>query len=131
MKEVLEFLKNSGVFYIATVDGDKPRVRPFGALCDFEDKIYLITSNQKDVYKQIATNPNIEISSMTKDGKWIRLSAKAVTDSRKEPKTAILDANPELRGMYDEDDKVMEVFYLSDVTATICSFTDAPVTYNF
>lgn len=130
MKEVLEFLKSSGTFYLATVEGDQPRVRPFGAVCEFENKLYIITNNQKEVYKQIAANPKVEISGMA-GGKWIRLRAKALRDDRREARKAMLDANPGLRGMYNEDDGIMEVLSLQDATASICSFTEAPVVYTF
>ena len=130
MKETLEFLKKAGTFYLATMDGDQPRVRPFGAVCEFEGKLYLVTNNKKDVYKQIMANPKIEISAMA-DGKWIRLSGEAVQDPRREAKKAMLDANPGLRGMYNEDDGIVEVLYLRNATAVFCSFTDAPVTHTF
>ena len=130
MKEVYEFLKNCKVFYVATVDGDKPRVRPFGALNIFEDKLYIQTGKVKDVSKQIEKNPNIEISGMY-DGSWIRLSATAVRDDRREAKAAMLDANPLLKGMYSADDDNTEVLYLKDAKATICSFTDAPKVIEF
>ena len=130
MKETLEFLKKAGTFYLATMDGDQPRVRPFGAVCECEGKLYLVTNNKKDVYKQIMANPKIEISGMA-DGKWIRLSGEAVQDPRREAKKAMLDANPGLRGMYNEDDGIVEVLYLRNATAVFCSFTDAPVTHTF
>lgn len=129
MKQVLEFLKKSGVFYLATADGNQPRVRPFGAVCEFEGKLYIVTNNQKDVYKQILANPKIEISGMA-EGKWIRLTAEALRDDRREARKAMLDANESLRSMYNEDDGKVEVLYLQNATASICSFTDAPVTYT-
>ena len=131
MKEVLEFLKLCRVYYIATVEGDQPRVRPFGAQCGFEGRLYLTTSNQKAVYAQMKTNGKVEISGMSPDGRWIRLTAEAVFDERREAKTAMLEANPELRSLYSEDDGKMEVFYLQNATAVICSFTAEPVTYTF
>ena len=131
MEEVLEFLQKAGVFYLATVDGNQPRVRPFGAYCEYDNKLYIITSNQKDVYAQLTSNPKFEISGMTQDGKWIRLAGEAVRDERREAKTAMLKANPSLGDMYSEDDGKMEVLYFKNATATICSFTEAPVTYNF
>ena len=131
MKEVLEFLKKCGVFYIATAEGDQPRVRPFGALHEFEGKIYLITSNQKPVFAQIAQNPKIEICGMEPGGKWIRIAAKAVRDDRIEARESMLEANPSLKGMYSADDGKMEVLYLADVKAVIASFTEAPVSYEF
>lgn len=131
MKEIIEFLKASGVFYLATIEGDQPRVRPFGAVCEFENKLYLITNNQKAVYAELMANPKLEISSMTSDGRWLRLAAEAVRDERIEAKKAMLDANPDLRSMYNENDSVVEVLYLKNAEATICSFTAEPVKYNF
>ena len=131
MNEVLEFLKLCRVYYIATVEGDQPRVRPFGAQCEFEEKLYLNTSNQKAVYAQMKANSKVEISGMSPDGRWIRLTAQAVFDERREAKTAMLEANPELRSMYSEDDGKMEVFYLQNANAVICSFTAEPVSYSF
>ena len=130
MKETYEFLKSCGVFYIATIDNDKPRVRPFGALNIFEDKLYLQTGKVKEVSKQIQNNNNIEICAF-KDGKWIRVSAKAIRDDRIEAKENMLNNNPELKSMYSASDDNTEVLYLSDATATISSFTDAPIIYNF
>jgi uncharacterized pyridoxamine 5'-phosphate oxidase family protein len=129
MKEVLQFLQDAGVFYIATADGDQPRVRPFGAINEFDGKIYIITSNEKDVYKQMQKNPKVEISAMNKEGKWIRLSCQVVRDDRTEAKKSMLDANPSLRAMYSEEDGKMEVLYFQNASATICSFTEAPVSY--
>jgi uncharacterized pyridoxamine 5'-phosphate oxidase family protein len=131
MKEALEFLKKCGVFYLATMDGDQPRVRPFGAVAEFEGKLYLMTANTKDVYKQIERDPKIEISGMTPDGRWIRLTAKLVRDPRVEARRAMLDANPDLRKMYSEDDGVMEVLYLVGASAAICSFTEEPKLIRF
>ena len=130
MKETMEFLQKAGTFYLATVEGDQPHVRPFGAVCEFEGKLYIVTNNMKDVYKQMEANPKIEISGMA-GGKWIRLKAEAVRDDRFEARKAMLDANPSLRNMYHEDDGKVEVLYLQNATAAICSFTNAPVTYTF
>jgi len=130
MKDTYEFLKECGVFYIATIDGDKPRVRPFGAINIFEDKLYLQTGKVKNVSKQIELNPNVEISGMN-NGKWIRLEGKLVRDDRIEAKTAMLDNNPELKSMYKAEDDNTEVLYFTDATATIYSFTEAPVEYKF
>lgn len=130
MKEVFDFLKNCGVFYIATIDGDKPRVRPFGAINIFEDKLYLQTGKSKDVYKQLEINPNVEISGMY-NGKWIRLEARLVNDERRVAKKSMLDNNPELREMYSEDDPNTLVLYLENVKAKILSFTDDPIELEF
>lgn len=131
MKETLDFLKEVGTFYLATVDGDQPHVRPFGAVNEFDGKIYLITALEKDVFKQIEKNPKVEISGTTQDGRWLRLNATLVRDDNAEAKKSMLDANPNLRAMYSEDDGKSVVLYLKDATSTICSFTAAPVTYNF
>lgn len=130
MKETYEFLKKCGVFYLATIDGDKPRVRPFGALNIFEDKLYLQTGKVKNVSKQIEINSNVEICGFC-EGKWIRVEAKAIRDERIEAKEAMLNNNPELKAMYQANDDNTEVLYLKDATATIYSFTDAPKIINF
>lgn len=130
MKEVYDFLKNCGVFYIATIDNDKPRVRPFGAVNIFEDKLYLQTGKSKNVSKQIEINSNVEISGFL-NGKWIRLEGKLVRDDRREAKASMLNNNPELRSMYSEDDDNTEVLYFENAKATICSFTEPPITIEF
>lgn len=130
MKETWEFLKNSGVFYIATMDGDQPRVRPFGVAEIFEDKLYIQTGKSKDVSKQIQINNKVELSSFN-NGRWIRVTGKLVRDDRIEAKKDILDKNPNLRGMYNENDDNTEVLYFENAKAVIYSFTDAPVEYEF
>ena len=130
MKEVYDFLKECGIFYIATVDGDKPRVRPFGVVNIFEDKLYIQTGKIKNVSKQIEKNPNVEICCF-KDGKWLRLEGKVVRDDRKEPKVSMLDANPELKSMYSADDDNTEVLYFKDAKGTFYTFTDEPVVIEF
>lgn len=130
MEEVLKFLKESGTFYLATAEGDQPRVRPFGAVCGFEGKIYIVTNNQKKVYDQMMKNPKVEISGMV-GGKWIRIEALAVRDDRREARAAMLEDNPGLGRMYSVDDGIVEVLYLKDATATISSFTEAPVVIKF
>ena len=117
MEEVYEFLKKCGSYFIATMDGDQPRVRPFGSLLIFEKKIYFQTGKVKNVSKQIAKNPKIEICAMT-DGKWIRVEAIAVEDDRTEARQAMLDAHPQLKNMYAADDGNCEVLYLKDAAAT-------------
>ncbi len=130
MKEVYEFLKSSGVFYLATIDNDKPRVRPFGAINIYNDKIYLQTGKIKPVSKQIEKNNNVEICAF-KDGKWIRVEAKLIRDESREAKVSMLEANPELKAMYSADDANTEVLYMENVKATISSFTDAPKVIEF
>jgi uncharacterized pyridoxamine 5'-phosphate oxidase family protein len=130
MKEAQEFLKSAGVYYLATIDGDKPRVRPFGTCEIFENKLYIQTGKSKDVYKQIEKNPNVELCAF-KDGKWIRVSGKLVADDRREAKKDMLDKNPELRGMYNEDDDNTIVLYLENAKAVISSFTEDEKVFEF
>ena len=130
MREVYDFLKKCGVFYIATVDNDKPRVRPFGAINIFEDKLYFQTGKSKNVSKQIEINNNIEISGFF-EGKWIRLEGRLIRDDRVEAKKSMLDNNPELRSMYNENDPNTEVLYLENAKASICSFTEQPINIEF
>ncbi len=125
MNKITEFLNKSGTFYLSTVENNMPRVRPFGAVAEYDGKIYICTNNQKNVFKQILVNPNIEISSMVGD-KWIRLEGKLVVDERIEAKGAMLESNPSLRSMYNENDGIFEVLYFTEATAKICSFTSEP-----
>ena len=130
MEEVQKFLKECGVYYIATIDGDKPRVRPFGTAEIFEGHLYIQTGKIKNVSKQIEINPNVEICAF-KDGRWIRISGNLVRDDRVEAKKYMLDQNPELRNMYDENDDNTEVLYFEKATATIYSFTSEPKVIEF
>lgn len=125
MNEVSEFLKDCGVFYIATIDGDKPRVRPFGVVNIFDDKLYVLTGKSKKVSKQIHENPNVEICGF-KNGKWIRVEGKLISDDRRKAKESMLDANPELKNMYSADDDNTEVLYFTEAKATIYSYTEEP-----
>lgn len=130
MEEVYEFLKECGTFYLATIDGDKPHVRPFGALNIFEDKLYLQTGKSKNVSKQMQANPHIEISG-TIGGKWIRVEGEVVRDDRYEAKFDMLEHNPELKSLYSADDDNTEVLYLKNAKATFYSFVDAPREVEF
>jgi uncharacterized pyridoxamine 5'-phosphate oxidase family protein len=131
MKEVCEFLKKTQTYYLATVEGDQPRVRPFGTAEIFEGKLYLQTSRTKPVSKQIAANAKVEISAF--DGAtWIRIAATAVDDPRREAKAHLLETYPSLRDIgYSEDDENTQVLYLKDATATFYSFSGAPRTVIF
>ncbi|MFW2487289.1 pyridoxamine 5-phosphate oxidase [Clostridium chromiireducens] len=128
MNEVLEFLLNNPTFYLATMDGDQPRVRPFGAVMKYEDKLYFTTNNTKPVFEQLTKNPKVEISTTSPKGEWIRLNGKAVVDPRSEVKAAMLEAVPSLKRMYSLDDNIFEVFYLADAIVTFSSFTSGPKT---
>ena len=130
MKEVYEFLKECGTFYIATEEGDQPRVRPFGVVNIFEDKLYIQTGKSKKVSKQMQINPKVEICSF-KDGKWLRLEGKVVRDDRREAKASMLEANPILKNMYSADDDNTEVLYFENAKATFYSFTEEPKEIEF
>lgn len=130
MKEVQEFLKSCGVYYLATIEDNKPRVRPFGTAEIFENHLYIQTGKKKDVYKQIEKNNKVEICAF-KDGKWLRVSGKLIPDDRIEAKKDMLDKNPDLRGMYHEEDDNTIVLYFEDATATFSSFTEEPKTIKF
>ena len=131
MNEVYEFLKIAGVYYLATVEGDQPRVRPFGTIDIFEDKLYIQTGKVKPVAHQMKANPKVELSAMTPDGKWIRIAAEAVLDDNIEAQTHMLDAYPNLKAMYQPGDGNTEVYYLKNAVAQICSFTEPPKTIEF
>ena len=121
MEEVLKFLKECGVYYLATVEDGKPRVRPFGTAEIFENHLYIQTGNKKDVFKQIQKNPNVEICAF-KDGKWLRLRGILKQDDRYEARKDMLDKNPYLRGMYDENDGNTEVLYFESAEAIFSEF---------
>lgn len=125
MKRTYQFLKDVGTFYLATVEGDQPRVRPFGAVCIYNDRLYISTNNQKDCYKQMLKNGKIEISAMLK-GEWIRLTADANPDSDIKAREAMLEATPSIKKMYSASDGLMEVLYLSNAKATFTSFSQKP-----
>lgn len=130
MKEVYEFLKQSGTYYLATTEGNRPRVRPFGTIDLFEGKLYIQTGKVKAVSAQMKANPKVEISAML-DGRWIRVEATAVLDESIEAQKHMLSEYPSLQAMYQPGDGNTEVFALTNVTATISSFTEGPKTIKF
>ena len=130
MEEVQRFIKDAGVYYLATIEDNKPKVRPFGTIEIFEGKLYIQTGKNKKVYKQILDNPNVELCTF-KDGRWIRLSGELVSDDRVEAKKDMLDKNPNLRGMYNEDDDNTIVLYFESAKVVFSSFTEPPVTIEF
>lgn len=130
MQKVYEFLKKCGTYYLATVDGDQPRVRPFGTVDIFEDKLYIQTGKVKDVSKQIQSNPKVEICAF--DGeKWLRVAGTLVRDDRVEAKEHMLDNYPNLKAMYSAEDENTEVLYFENATATFSSFTAEPEVIKF
>ena len=130
MQKVYEFLKNAGTYYLATVEGDQPRVRPFGTANIYKGKLYIQTGKVKPCSKQILANPKVEISAFHQ-GTWIRITGELVEDNRIEAKRAMLDAYPNLRNMYDENDSNTQVFYFKNAVATFSSFTVAPEIVEF
>ena len=131
MQEVYDFLKSAQTYFLATADGDQPRVRAFGTIDLFEDKLYIQTGKVKDVYKQLVANPKFELCAVS-GMDWVRVTGTLVPDERVEPKKHMLDNYPELRGMYDENDDNTIVLYMQDCTATFASLTgSAPRTVEF
>lgn len=130
MKEVFDFLKSARTYYLATAEGDQPRVRPFGTVDIFEGRLYIQTGKSKSVSKQLQANPKAEICAFD-GGKWLRVSGTLVRDDRVEAKAHMLDNYPELKAMYSADDDNTEVLYFKDAAATFSSFTEAPRTVTF
>lgn len=130
MQEVYDFLKDCETYYLATVEGDQPRVRPFGTVDIFEGRLYIQTGKVKAVSKQLEANPKAEICAF-KDGRWLRVSGKLIRDDRYEAKKHMLDNYPMLQRMYSADDDNTEVLYFEDATATFCSFGGEPKTVKF
>ena len=130
MERVVNYLKEAGIYYLATIDGDQARVRPFGTAHIFEDKLYIQTGKVKDVSKQIHANPKVEICAC-KGGDWLRVAGTLVEDPRIEAKKSMLDAYPSLQAMYSAEDENTEVFYLKDAVATFSSFTQEPTVVTF
>lgn len=130
MQEIYDYLKKCQTYYLATMEGNQPRVRPFGTIGLFEGKLYIQTGKSKPVSQQMQVNPKIEICAC--DGEtWLRIEATVVRDERVEAKKHMLDDYPQLRSMYSETDDNTEVLYLKDATATFSSFTAAPRTIKF
>lgn len=131
MNEAMEYLKSCGTFYLATCEDGQAHVRPFGAVCAFEEKLYIVTNNQKKVYQQMKKNGKVEICGMHK-GTWIRVEGEVKEDLRREARVAMMDANTAaLSSMYTVDDNLMTVFAFEHGTATIYSFKDAPKVMEF
>lgn len=130
MEKALEFLKECGTFYLATTEGDQPRVRPFGAVFEYEGKLYIVSNNTKKCFKQMLENPKVEISGMNKKGQWIRLAGEVANDDRREVKELALDTIPSLKNLYSIDDGIFAVLYFTKGTATISSFTAEPETFS-
>ena len=130
METVLQFLKDAETYYLATVEGNQPRVRPFGTVDIFEGKLYIQTGKVKDVSKEMQANPKVEICAFNSE-KWIRVAGEVVRDDRVEAKEHMLDSYPNLKTLYRADDDNTEVLYLKNATATISSFTEEPKVIKF
>ncbi len=130
LEKVLAFLDDAQTYYLATVDGDQPRVRPFGTALLYDGRLYIQTGKVKAVSRQLAANPKAEICAF-KDGCWLRLSGTLVNDDSRAVKAAMLDKMPMLRSMYSEDDDNTQVLYFKDAEATFSSFTQPPETFRF
>ena len=130
IKEIYEFLKAAGTYYLATTEGTQPRVRPFGTIDIFDGRLTIQTGRVKAVSEQMKQNPQIELCAMH-EGRWLRVRAKAVLDPRIEAQKHMLDAYPSLSGMYQPGDGNTEIFALCDGTAEFCSFTEPPRTVKF
>ncbi|OQB13427.1 MAG: Pyridoxamine 5'-phosphate oxidase [Firmicutes bacterium ADurb.Bin193] len=130
MERVYKFLKDAKTYYLATMDGDQPRVRPFGTAHIFDGKLYIQTGKKKAVSKQIMQNNKVEICTML-GGDWIRVSCGLIEDDRREARVSMLEAYPELRTMYDADDGNTQVFYIKNATAIFSSFTKPEETVRF
>ncbi len=126
MNKIVEELKKVKVFYIATLEGDKPKVRPFSSVAEFEGHAYICTGRHKDTYKQLTANPHIELSGMYDGGTWLRVSATIVEDSRVEAEQAVLDDPTGPSQLYKAGDGRFVVFKLTDVKAYKYNFYSAP-----
>lgn len=130
MQEVYEFLKKAGTYFLATNENGQPRVRPFGTVNLYKDRLYIQTGKVKAVSRQLHANPKLEICAMA-GGEWLRIEASAVEDDDREARVSMLEAYPSLQAMYSPDDGNTEVWYLRNVTATIYSFTAEPKVFKF
>ena len=130
IEKVYQFLNQAETYYLATVDGDQPRVRPFGTALLREGKLYIQTGKGKDVTKQIARNPKVELCAF-RDGTWLRLAGELVDDDDHAVKVAMLEKMPSLKALYSAEDDSMQMLYFKNASAVFSSFTEAPETVEF
>ena len=130
IEKVCQFLDEAGTYYLATAEGDQPRVRPFGTALLYRGRLYIQTGKVKNVSKQIAANPKVELCAF-KDGRWLRLAGELVNDDDRAAKAAMLDKMPSLKAMYSADDDNTQVLYFRNAVATFSSFTEAPEVIRF
>ena len=132
IEKVSEFLDKTRTYYLATVDGDQPRERPFGTVLVYDGKLYIQTGKVKPVSKQLAANPKAEICAFDgQTGTWLRVSGELINDDSRDVKVAMLEKYPDLKGMYNPDDDNTQVLFFKDATATFSSFTAAPEEFTF
>ncbi len=129
VEKVIQFLDEAQTYYLATVEGDQPRVRPFGTALLHQGRLYIQTGKVKNVSRQLAANPKAEICAF-KGGQWLRVAGELVTDESREVKVAMLEKMPALKAMYNPDDNNMQMLYFRNASATFCSFTEAPETFS-
>ena len=129
LEKVIKFLDDAQTYYLATMEGDQPRVRPFGTALIYKDNLYIQTGKVKAVSHQLKANPKAEICAF-KDGKWLRIAGELVEDDTREVKTLMLEKMPMLRHMYNEDDGNMQMLYFKNAKATFSSFTEAPESFE-
>ena len=130
IERVCQFLEEAQTYYLATVEGDQPRVRPFGTIDVFEGRLCIQTGKRKEVSKQLQANPKAELCAFH-GGKWLRLAGELVNDDSRDVKVAMLEKMPSLKAMYSADDDNTQVLYFRNATATFSSFTEAPETVTF
>ena len=130
VEKVCQFLDEAKTYYLATVEGDQPRVRPFGTALVYNGKLYIQTGKVKNVSKQLAANPKAEICAFM-DRKWVRVSGELINDDDRAVKVAMLEKMPALKGMYSADDDNMQMLYFKNATATFSYFTEAPEVMKF
>ena len=130
IEKVYQFLEEAHLYYLATVEGNQPRCRPFGTMLLYDGKIYIQTGKVKAVFKQIAANPKVEICAFN-GGKWLRVACELVNDDSRDVKVAMLEKLPMLKKMYSADDDNTQVLYLKNAVATFSSFTEKPETITF
>ena len=127
VEKVCNFLDQAGVYYLATAEGDQPRVRPFGTQLVYNGRLYIQTGKSKNISRQLAANPKAEICAF-RDGTWLRVAGELINDDSRDVKAAMLEKFPSLKGMYSADDDNTQVLYFRGATATFSSFTAAPET---
>ena len=130
IEKVYQFLEDAQTYYLATVEGDQPRVRPFGTALLYDGRLYIQTGKVKPVSKQLAANPKLELCAFM-NGKWLRVAGELINDDSRDVKVAMLDKNPSLKSMYSADDDNTQVLYIKNAEATFSSFTEAPETIKF